>query len=757
VLLQIPSEKVSQCISFWIHPLPPSGNDIYHGFKVTITKTGGAITDLGTFDSDPLGSQYVSYVPDTVGEYMAKVEYPGEFFSSTNVTYSASTVTANFTAQTELIATFPEYPIPNDYWTRPISASHRNWGSITGDWLQAVYDSGGVRYGTNTGFNPYTQAPRSAHVLWTQREQLGGLVGGALDVASTYPGTIYDAKMYPPIIMSGVIYYNQFQEMASDPLFVARDLKTGELLWKGNFVLGCGQAYNTLGYNGQGVYYYLWDLATNSSYTMYDPWTGNLRARWYKSAGTVAGQNNYIVMGERGDLYTYYTGGNSTYRWVSMWNSSRAWEAAGILDAGGSSRNTRTGMVYNWNTGIQWNVTIPTEVWKHAGYGNPGLAEYPGDNVWLLTESATTSSYEGGKWLIGMDALTGQILWNSEWTTDSGMTSRDSFGEGYFAYYHPGSMTYSIYNARTGTHVETDPAVAPWGSYAGYGEIAYGTLFAGGYDGYMKAYNLTTGKMLWKTLGDNSGLETPYGHYTMFNGPIIGGGVAFAGYDEHTPNNPLYRGASIYAFDVQTGTKLWTLPAYLGLKALADGCLVGYSTYTAESWVIGKGPSSTTVTAPNVAVTAGTSMVIRGTVTDQSPGQPGTPAISDVDQGAWQAYLHLQDPIPYNATGVPVYLSAVASDGTSIDLGYVISDMSGTFTRTWTPTVAGDYKIYATFQGTDSYGSSYAETTMTVAGASPTPTAAPDIQGPIMTTTIALGIAIIVAIAIVGLLLLRKK
>jgi len=50
---------------------------------------------------------------------------------------------------------------------------------------------------------------------------------------------------------------------------------------------------------------------------------------------------------------------------------------------------------------------------------------------------------------------------------------------------------------------------------------------------------------------------------------------------------------------------------------LTLGCRDGYM------YVIGKGKSETTVTAPDVAVPKGTAMTIKGTVLDQSPAQPG--------------------------------------------------------------------------------------------------------------------------------------
>ena len=122
------------------------------------------------------------------------------------------------------------------------------------------------------------------------------------------------------------------------------------------------------------------------------------------------------------------------------------------------------------------------------------------------------------------------------------------------------------------------------------------------------------------------------------------------------------------------------------------------------------------------------------------------------------------DGLYHNATilGVPLSIDAVDPNGNTIHLATVTSDVSGTFSYTWTPNNAGDYKITATFAGSDSYGSSWAETHANVVNTpemSSTPTqaqAAPD-----YTMTIVAGvIAIIIAVLIMGValvLILRKR
>jgi hypothetical protein len=169
------------------------------------------------------------------------------------------------------------------------------------------------------------------------------------------------------------------------------------------------------------------------------------------------------------------------------------------------------------------------------------------------------------------------------------------------------------------------------------------------------------------------------------------------------------------------------------------------------------------------AITAGENVVIRGTVTDIAAGTKqheqaarfpnGVPAVSDDSMSAWMEYVYMQKPRPTNATGVEVSLDAVDPNNNVIHIGTATSDTSGTFSYTWTtPDVPGDYTITATFVGSESYWGSYSET-HTVVSEAPAATAAPEYPQPIdpTMTIIAVGIAIIIAVAIVGILLYRKR
>jgi hypothetical protein len=125
-------------------------------------------------------------------------------------------------------------------------------------------------------------------------------------------------------------------------------------------------------------------------------------------------------------------------------------------------------------------------------------------------------------------------------------------------------------------------------------------------------------------------------------------------------------------------------------------------------------------------------------------------------------YVYMQKPMPTNATGVPVTISVIDSNGNLRQIGTTTTDSSGTFGFTWTPDIPGSYTVFATFLGSNSYWGSSAEAHFYAS--SPAATQAPT-QAPQQSTVdqyfVPAVAGIIVAIAIVGavlaLLVLRKR
>ncbi len=307
----------------------------------------------------------------------------------------------------------------------------------------------------------------------------------------------------------------------------------------------------------------------------------------------------------------------------------------------------------------------------------------------------------------------------------------------------------------------------PWGTFGCYGVQSYGgNIISNQYDGVI-GYNWTNGKISWwyKDKAEYP-YETPFGdNNPWFTGTArIADGVIYTYNTEHSPSQPIMRGLKLHAINATTGEGIWKIAGCMAPGAVADGYLTASNSYDGYMYVFGKGKSTTTVTAPDVVIAKGSGVVIKGTVLDQSPAQPGTPCVSKDSMATQMEYLHLQHPIDgldhnITMTGVPVTLTAIDQNNNPVNIGTATtSAYYGTFEMAWTPPAEGTYKIIASFAGDESYGSSGASTAVSV-GPAPAAIQFPEQTAPIdyTMTIVGMGIAIIIAVAIVGVLMLRKK
>jgi hypothetical protein len=414
-------------------------------------------------------------------------------------------------------------------------------------------------------------------------------------------------------------------------------------------------------------------------------------------------------------------------------------------------------------------VSIPSRQITASGVGTIGPSFFNG-GITSNTLIATTGTFSKFYYHVGYDLTTGRELWARNATLTSIF---HACGEGVYAVFDTVTMTWLGIDADNGNDLWiSDPADYPWGAYTNAAAIAYGKLYTLSYDGSVHAFDLKTGKQVWKFYsGDDKYGLTPYGHYPFYYGPIIAGGVVYAGNGEHSPSEPLERGERFFAIDANTGKGVWNISGLIVVQAISDGYLVSYNGYDNQMYVFGKGPSATTVTAsPKVSVD-GTGVLVEGLVTDISPGTAqysqtarfpnGVPAISDESQSVWMEYLYQQQPLPTNAKGVEVIIEVLDPNGNYYEVGRTTSDATGFYKLAFTPQVPGEYTIVARFPGSNSYWFSYAETGLSVQkapSATVTPTAPPSTLAETYIT--GFGIAIIIAIAIVGaviVLMLRKK
>jgi hypothetical protein len=244
--------------------------------------------------------------------------------------------------------------------------------------------------------------------------------------------------------------------------------------------------------------------------------------------------------------------------------------------------------------------------------------------------------------------------------------------------------------------------------------------------------------------------------------------------------SPIRRDGSIFCLDTSTGEMLWRLTAYpcyannaLSRVVISEGRIIYMDNHDNQIYCIGKGPSATTVSAPQNVPTLGSSVVITGTVTDQSPSGrhnvagsldfslKGTPAISDECMDDWMEYMFHQRPKPTNATGVEVIIETIDPNNNFYEIDRTTSDINGNYGLKFTPEVPGDYQIIARFEGSAAYGPSSATTYLSVdeaPQATPTPPPpAPSMADLYFVPGIVGVIIAIVAVGLVLLLILRKR
>lgn len=318
------------------------------------------------------------------------------------------------------------------------------------------------------------------------------------------------------------------------------------------------------------------------------------------------------------------------------------------------------------------------------------------------------------------------------------------------------------------------------------GVLAYGNLYSSQMSGVCYCYSDTTGQLLW-TWGNgqaadnstNAGFNTPYGDYPTAI-QSIANGVVYLGCDEHTTNDPIYKGATTEGINATTGQQIWRLSDYTSEWStpgaeyiVGDGFATFINGYNNQIYCVGKGPSQTTVTATPSVTTFGDNVVIRGTVMDISAGTQqsqqaldfpnGVPCASDASMEAWMGYVYQQQPAPTSFTGVQVTVYVTDSNNNTYAIGTATTNEEGMYTLTWTPDISGNYTVTASFAGTNGYWPSSDTTSFNIMQTTATTSTPPPVASNFATTTdllmsvAALAVVIIIIGAVLALLMLRKR
>ena len=470
------------------------------------------------------------------------------------------------------------------------------------------------------------------------------------------------------------------------------------------------------------------------------------------------------------------------YGWY--WNTSSLASGSWIYSTASSMTSTNIGSntapSYNWNVTISpkfsTSPTIRAAVYEDIMLVSNG--SIPSAPTYTIADDATF-------WAISLKPESrGTLLWgpiNIPLINDDNqqlMYQRHDPEEGVFVFQQTPDMSWIGYDMYTGTKLWQTISEGDYNPYAyyisstGYNpeghSIAYGKLFSTGYVGMVFAYDIRNGSLLWKYEAP-TGMEK-FEYYTLMINAIADGKI-YIGTHEHSADTPLFKGAHTRALNVTTGEPIWEMIGWANpyTTQVADGVLTYWNNYDAQVYAVGKGPSEMTASITNDVIQSGSSIMIKGTINDVSAGTKqkeqaarfpqGVPVVSDASQSQWMEYVYMQKPRPMDTTGVPIALSVVDANGNYRDIGTATSDADGFFAFNWKPDIQGQYTVYASFTGSESYWPSHAVTAFNV---DPAPQASPTTI-PVTNSTpfemyfVASTAAIIIAIALVAILMLRKR
>jgi hypothetical protein len=753
----------------------------WKGLTVTVEKPDGTKMTLGPFNTDSTGGTGTVLVPDQVGTYKLQTHFPEQKmvpgFSAVERTYAASDSDwVNLVVQEDPIPYFPGFPLPTEYWNRPINLQFSEWVPLTSQWLRPA---GSYSMPPIEKFHDgNADAPETAHILWTTPYAEGGLTGGEQGDMGYEMGDAYVGKFLGTVVINGVLYYNEYQSTggtAVEQNVHAINLKTGEELWVRNWNnsrLALGQVYNFQGFNYYGAFAYLWTVS-GTTWDAFDAQTG----RWVYRINNVPSANpNYNYYGPRGEIIRYYV--DQRNGWMMMWNSSRATNPQTAHSVGDGSWDV-PGSVLDGNNGIQWNVTIPK--------GLPGaVCHAEVEDCILGSQSSAFPSFSGStitSWAISTkNSNAGTLIFNKTWSVPSGteeatwIWSDVSFEDRVFIMSCKENLRFYGFNLDNGEYKwTTEPEHYLQYYDKWYGPMhAYGLFFSERMSGQTIAYDMQTGQQVW-----NWNCSDPYSEIlwsenfpTMFH--FATDGKLYLSYAEHSPNLNA-KGAPLVCLNATTGEEIWRISWFGnwwgGTCVIGDSIMAGLNAgYDNRIYSFGKGASATTVEASPKISTNGDKVLVEGYVTDIAPGTSsydvaarfpqGVPAVSDASMTDWMQYVYMQYPRPTDATGVTVVISVVDPNGNMYTVGTATSDANGFYSTTFVPEVSGDYRVIATFEGSKSYWSSHAETAICVDEAA-APTAAPVVEQSLVEQYfVPAVVGIILAIFIVGIvivLMVRKR
>lgn len=781
---------------------PQSG---WTGITISVTKPDGTTETLGPYNTDTTGLGGAVFIPTMAGTYTFVSNFPSQEVEVSVAGLEAGTVMeASHTPEVTLEVTegggrhfFPDTPLPDEYWVRPIDAQNREWYQVSASWLDGNYKRS--HFNRNADNN---DAPDTAHILWEMVQDIGGIAGGDMWQHSFEDGDAYEGKWANPMIIAGTLFGVRF--VRGLQYTYAVNVRTGELMWEK--VLGedidlqlspsFGQVFYWTTMNNHGCYAYLW-ATQGSTWHAFDPLTG----LWEYTMTNVPGGTR--VPGPNGEILLYNI--NGADETLTKWNSTAAYYDMMLAGYGDSPTATYEagrwrpiGTTFDAEYGVEY--TVPVDVDQLSGAAMFGMVSYgklviPEDRIiggnteWAGGAAVQNPHY----WAVDLrPGHEGDIIFSKNWPVPVEGVHYDFAGSHPFSIEHElfvvtGKETRKHYaiDMNTGNQLWATTAfepynnaysnvyMDPWGQSICYGDV----LMTQGFGGVCTAYNLNDGSMRWQYEAGNEYGEFLFGNDWSIPAGFTSDGKIYLFHTEHSAIDPKPRGAPAVCLDIETGNVVWRADGlrfgtrWGGQPIIGDSVICAFGSYDNTINALGRGPSELTVTAEPKAIAKGTPVLIEGTVMDVSPGtkdaelslrfSDGVPAIADGYMSDWMLYVYKQRPRPASAVGVNVKIEAVTPNMECVYVGSTTSDSYGNYALSFKPELEGIYTIIATFEGTGGYFGSTDTTYVNVGSvSSATPIEPEQPHGtPLITTEVAIILAVVVA-AIVGIAayaLLKRK
>jgi hypothetical protein len=595
----------SALVYMFLGNAPPAGATLAntfrdHNYTITIISPSGKVTtQYYETVQDPTGVQFFRFTPDEVGQWNMTFVYGGNVVNSTyfdTTTASSvgdiwlpSTATCTLTVQDEPATTYPDsYPLPTEYWTRPIYGENNYWWTISSNWYgQGSPVLSDVSYGTITGVPSSSALQRypgdavgslTSHVMWTKPLQEGGVVGGNgfVTQGDTYfEGSAYNNRFVNPIIMYGRLFYRDPVAFtgANSGASVCVDLRTGQEIWRRSDLptISFGFTFDVQSPDQHGVYP-AW-LCTSNFGQIYDMWTGN---NVFNVTGSASGS---LVSGPQGEYLKYNifdngTGGIHDY-YLCLWNSSKMFN-------GGGFQPGDTGLSPSPDTTV---TTSTTWAWQNTTVYIGNVPQIQSINVTTTTRVTAVDARVSKRYeMLDPDTQNVSLPWRNKMTTTptilavtygdmmlcrngsyptiSAVTQNTSGN----VYLQSANWTYFAVNLNA-SRIGYDVGDVLWWSPT-YTHLQDETIQFGGFDPTAQVlievsketqniwgYSAKDGSLLWETNKVNSLPQEDITPLDYFGAP----------YFPYYLTNPAYGnvyclayGGVLYCYNLTTGVRTWT-------------------------------------------------------------------------------------------------------------------------------------------------------------------------------------------------------